>query len=104
MGDGELVVEQTLASVIGCPKGFDVGLLGRLPASAELDLSALPEPVRALDRFIVEAHAKGFRSVRVVTGPALRQRAIDGLTRGKLTRKVLAFSGGVDALDILLRR
>jgi DNA-nicking Smr family endonuclease len=104
--DGELVVEQTGASVVGCAKGFDARLLGRLPAAAQLDVQTLARDAAraALERFIIDAHVKGLRSVRVVTGPALRQGAIEALTRGKLMRKVLAFSGGVDALDVLLRR
>jgi hypothetical protein len=106
IGDGELVVEQTAGSVLGIPKGFDAGLVGKLPPAAQLDLQALERDAarQALERFIVEAHAKRLRSVRVVTGEALRPSAISALTRGKLARKVLAFSGGAGTLDVLLRR
>lgn len=105
-GEAELSVEQTATSVLAVPKGFDVGLFGKLPPAASVELQALePSAARqALERFIVAEHAKKARSVRVVTGQALRQAAVAALTQGKLARRVLAFSGGLDALEVLLRR
>ena len=105
-GDAELAVEQSAEAVRAFPKGFDVGLLGTLPAKAELALQPLERDAarQALARFIADAQAKGLRSVRVVTGRASRDLAVAALTQGKLARKVLAFSGGADALDVLLRR
>ncbi len=103
--DTELVVEQSAAGVRGLPTGFDGALLGRLAPGAELDVQALEPPAAraALERFIVDAQGRGVRAVRVVTGPERRQLAVSALTQGKLVRKVLAFSGGVEALDVLLR-
>jgi DNA-nicking Smr family endonuclease len=105
LGDAELVVERTPASVLGYAKGFDTRLLGKLPATDQLDVQGLAHDaaLKALDRFVVDAQVKGLRSVRIVTGPALRDAAVDALTRARLARKVLAFSGEVDALDVLLR-
>lgn len=106
IGDAELVVQQTPTSVLAHPKGFDPALLGKLPPTSQLDVQAIPPPAArgAIERFIVDAQVRGLRSVRLVTGPALRAVAVDALTKGKLARKVLAFSGAVDALDVLLRR
>ena len=105
-GDAELVVQQTPASVSAHAEGFDARLLGRLPPAAVLDVQALLASAarQALERFIVDSQLKGLRSVRVLTGTGLRALAIESLTRGKLVRKVLAFSGGAEALDVLLRR
>jgi DNA-nicking Smr family endonuclease len=106
VGDADLVVEQTPASVLVYPQGFDPRLLGKLPATAQLDLQPIsPAAIRqTLERFIADAHTKGERSVRVLTGLALRDPTLDALTSAKLARRVLAFSGGVDTLDVLLRR
>lgn len=102
----ELVVEQTASAVTAYPKGLDLRLLGRIPPAVKLDLQALApdRALPALERFIVDAQVRGERSVQVTTGAPLRARAIDALTRGKLARKVLAFSGTADTLDVLLRR
>lgn len=105
-GDAELTVQQTPASVVAHPKGFDPRLLGRLAPTSQLDVQALPRDAArsALERFIIDAQVRGLRAVRLVTGPAHRALAVEALAKGKLTRKVLAFSGGADALDVLLRR
>ncbi|MBL8954269.1 MAG: Smr/MutS family protein [Myxococcaceae bacterium] len=104
--DAELVVEQGQTSVRAYPQGFDVKLLGRMRAKAELNVMALggEQARQALERFIVDSQLKGLRAVRVVTAPEQRELAVTALTKGRLTRKVLAVSGGADGLDVLLRR
>ena len=106
IGDAELTVQQTPDSVRAWPKGFDPKLLGKLPPASQLDLQPLQRDAArgALERFVIDAQLRGLRAVRLVTGAAHRALAIDALSKGKLTRKVLAFSGGADALDVLLRR
>lgn len=106
VGDAELEVEQSGERVIAAPKGLDRKLLGRLPPKSKLDIQALePDAARgALERFVIDAQLRGVRCVRLVTGAAYRAMAVEALSRGKLTRKVLAFSGGADVIDVLLRR
>ncbi len=106
VGDAELEVEQSGERVVGAPKGLDRKLLGRLPPKSKLEVQALkPDAARgAMERFVIDAQLRGVRCVRLVTGAAFRSMAVEALSRGKLARKVLAFSGDADALDVLLRR
>jgi DNA-nicking Smr family endonuclease len=102
----ELETEESASGVVGAPKGFDVGLFKKLPPTAELDVQTLERDAarQALERFVGEAHAKRQRSVRVTTGAAMRATVLEALTRGKIARKVLAFTGSGDAFVVLLRR
>jgi DNA-nicking Smr family endonuclease len=102
----ELEIEESAVGVVGAPKGFDVGLFKKLPPTAELDVQTLERDAakQALERFVGDAQARHQRSVRVTTGAAMRDTVLEALTRGRVARKVIAFTGSEDAVVILLRR
>lgn len=110
----------------GVAKGVDHNLLRKLrrgdfSVQAHLDLHGLiaDDAHKELDRFLVESRRRGHRCVLVIHGrglhskdqePVLKNRMGPWLSRGKLSRIVLAFAtarpadGGAGALYVLLRR
>ena len=110
----------------GVARGVDPGLLeplrrGDFSVQAHVDLHGLArEPAREeLEKFLVESRRKGLRCVLVVHGrglhskdqiPVLKERMETWLSRGRLSRMVLAFAtarptdGGAGAMYVLLRR
>jgi DNA-nicking Smr family endonuclease len=112
--------------VEGAVQGFDERVMRKLRAGefatrAHLDLHGLTkdEAKLALERFIDRARIDGHRCVLVVTGrglhskdqvPVLKQGVQQWLSRGRLSRHVLAFctarpaDGGAGAVYVLLRR
>ena len=110
----------------GTVRGVDGSLLSRLrrgdfSVESHVDLHGFPAEAAKveLERFLVEGRRRGLRCVLVVHGrglhskdqiPVLKARMGPWLTRGRLSRIVLAFAtarpvdGGAGALYILLRR
>jgi len=110
----------------GTVRGVDASLLVRLrrgdfSVQAHVDLHGLSSDAAKaeLERFLVESRRRGLRCVLVVHGrglhskdqiPVLKERMGPWLTRGRLSRIVLAFAtarpsdGGAGALYVLLRR
>lgn len=113
-------------AVEGAVKGFDERVMkklkrGEFPPRATLDLHGKTrEQARPmLEKFVADAKVAGHRCVLVVTGrglnspdavPVIKLGVQGWLTRGRLSRQVLAFctarpeDGGVGALYVLLRR
>lgn len=94
---------------------------GDYPPEATVDLHGQrQEKARdSVDRFLLDAHARGLRAVRIVHGrglnsedgqPVLKRSLKGWLTRGRATRLILAFcaaapqDGGAGAVYVLLRR
>jgi DNA-nicking Smr family endonuclease len=110
----------------GIAKGVDHNLLRKLrrgdfSVQAHLDLHGLlsENAHQELDRFLTDSRRRGHRCVLVIHGrglhskdqePVLKARMGPWLSRGKLSRIVLAFAtarpadGGAGALYVLLRR
>jgi DNA-nicking Smr family endonuclease len=124
-GDG-LDLADTDGYLEGIARGVDEALLvalrrGDFSVQGHVDLHELgAEAARAeLEKFLVESRRRGRRCVVVVHGrgvhpqdqvPVIRERMSAWLTRGRLSKFVLAFAtarpvdGGAGALYVLLRR
>ena len=125
-GDGEFDIADADEYLEGAIKGFDARVMKKLRAGefstqAQVDLhgNTRDEAKAALERFIQTSRVAGHRCVLVVTGrglhsidqlPVLKQGVQTWLTRGRLSRHVLAFctarpsDGGSGAVYVLLRR
>jgi DNA-nicking Smr family endonuclease len=124
-GDG-LDLADTDGSLEGIARGVDEALLvalrrGDFSVQGHVDLHGLSaEAGRAeLEKFLVESRRRGHRCVVVVHGrglhsqdqvPVIKERMSSWMTRGRLSKFVLAFAtarpvdGGAGALYVLLRR
>jgi DNA-nicking Smr family endonuclease len=125
-GVGPFDIADTDEYMEGLAPGIDRRLLKKLrrgdyALQAHLDLHGLvtDEAHLAVERFLASARAAGQRCVLIVHGrghnskegiPVLKERLKVWLTRGRLSRVVLAFAtarpadGGAGALYVLLRR
>lgn len=124
-GEG-LDLADTDEYVEGLARGVDPSLLaglrrGDYSVQAHLDLHGLGADTAKdeLERFLVESRRRGRRCVLVIHGrglhskdqiPVIKERMGAWLSRGRLSRMVLAFAtarptdGGAGALYVLLRR
>lgn len=125
-GEGEFDLADSDEFIEGAVHGFDANVLRKLRAGefstqAHVDLHGLTrdEAKAALERFVQKARVAGHRCVLVVTGrglhskdqvPVLKAGVQQWLSRGRLTKHVLAFctarpkDGGAGAVYVLLRR
>jgi len=125
-GHGPFPLEETDQYLRGSVDGLDPRVVrdlarGEFTVQADLDLHGCNAPTaRArLERFLVEAHARGLRCVKVVHGwgrgspnhvPVLKPQMPRWLSRGAARTIVLAYTtapphdGGVGACYVLLRR
>lgn len=125
-GHGEFDISDTVEYVEGLAPGVDRRLLKRLrrgdfALQGHLDLHGLirDEARAAVERFLTESRVAGKRCVLLVHGrglnspdrvPVLKNALLVWLTRGGLSRRILAFAtarpvdGGAGALYVLLRR
>jgi len=125
-GEGTFDLEGSDEFIEGGIHGLDPRVMrklkaGAFSAQAHVDLHGLTrdEAKQALEAFIVRARQQGHRCVLVVHGrglhskdqvPVLKAAAQAWLTRGRLSKWVLAFctaqaqDGGAGALYVLLRR
>ncbi len=125
-GEGPMDLADSDEFVQGAAPGLDPGILKRLRAGDystqdHLDLHGMTrtEAKAALETFIQASRIKGLRCVLVVTGrglhskdqiPVLKEGVQGWLTRGRISRQVLAFTsarpqdGGAGAIYVLLRR
>ncbi len=93
---------------------------GDFAVQSHLDLHGMTRDAahEAVERFIINAHAMGQRSILIIhgrgltsaDGPVLKNALVGWLSRGRLSHLVLAFcsaracDGGTGALNILLKR
>lgn len=125
-GTGVLDEGEDEDSLEGWAPGLDRKIMralrrGDYPPEATVDLHGQrQEKARdSVDRFLLDAHARGLRAVRIVHGrglnsedgqPVLKRSLKGWLTRGRATRLILAFcpaapqDGGAGAVYVLLRR
>jgi len=125
-GDGTIDLSDTDEYVEGLVRGVDPSLLvplrrGEFSVQAHVDLHGLlvADARDTVERFLVESRRRGHRCVLVVHGrglhskdqiPVIKERLGVWLSRGRLSRIVLAFctarpvDGGAGALYVLLRR
>lgn len=125
-GDGAFDIADADEYLEGTIKGFDARVMKKLKAGefsiqGQVDLhgSTRDEANAALERFIQKSRVAGHRCVLIVTGrglhsndqiPVLKQGVQTWLTKGRLSRHVLAFctarpqDGGTGAVYVLLRR
>lgn len=125
-GTGVFDISDSDEFVEGAIEGFDRRIQRRLrrgdfAVQAHLDLHGMTrDPARAaVERFIVDARAQGFRVVLIVHGrglnskdqvPVLKSLLIAWLQRTGIRRNILAFctarphDGGAGAVYVLLRR
>jgi DNA-nicking Smr family endonuclease len=123
---GPLDVTNSQEYIEGFAPGLDVRISrqlrrGHYSIQAHVDLHGhtREEAKKELNRFIEEAHRRGHRLVLVVHGrglhskdqiPVLKERLRIWLSRGRISRHVLAFTsaqghdGGLGAVYVLLRR
>jgi DNA-nicking Smr family endonuclease len=126
LGQGPFDIADSDEFVEGIAPGLDRRLLRRLrngdyAVQAHLDLHGLDSEAakQAVAVFLTHSRSIGHRCVLLVHGrghgsrdqiPVLKQRVLGWLSRGRLSRLVLAFStarpydGGAGALYLLLRR
>ncbi|MGQ4810076.1 Endonuclease MutS2 [Candidatus Entotheonellaceae bacterium PAL068K] len=124
-GRGTFTIQYTDEYMEGVAPDVDLQLAQRLhrgdfAIQAHLDLhgSTVDEAKAAVDRFLRDAYASGRRCVRLVHGrgrnsrdnrPVLKEQVQFWLSRGRLSRLVLAFAtapttdGGAGAAYVLLR-
>jgi len=125
-GEGPLPLEQTHQYLRGSVEGLDPRVVrslarGEFTIQADLDLHGCDVPTARtrLGRFLIEAHGRGLRCVKVVHGwgrgslhgvPAIKSQLPRWLSRGPAREIVLAFTsapprdGGAGASYVLLRR
>jgi len=125
-GDTEFDLSDSDEFIEGKIAGFDARVMRKLrtgdfSTQANIDLHGLvrDEAKLALEGFIQKARVAGHRCVLVITGrglhskdsiPVLKQSVQGWLTRGKVSKQVLAFcsanpkDGGTGAVYVLLRR
>lgn len=125
-GEGPFEAHDSEDVVEGAVRGLDPRVLGDLrrgefTIQADLDLhGTISRDARALvERFLVDAHARGLRCLRIVHGrgrnspggvPVLKQSLPRWLGRGPARRIVLAYAtarpqdGGIGATCVLLRK
>jgi DNA-nicking Smr family endonuclease len=125
-GEGAFDLADSDEYIEGLAPGIDRRLLRKLrkgdyALQGHLDLHGLvaEEAHAAVDRFIEAALSEGKRCVLVIHGrglnskegiPVLKERLKVWLTRGRISRRVLAFAtarpadGGAGAIYVLLRR
>jgi len=125
-GHGEFDISDTVEYVEGLAPGVDRRLVKRLrrgdfALQGHLDLHGhtRDEARAAVERFLAESRVAGKRCVLLVHGrglnspdrvPVLKNALVAWLTRGGLSRRILAFAtarptdGGAGALYVLLRK
>ncbi len=125
-GAGPFDITNTSEYIEGSVIGLDPRVVRRLGAGefsyqSHLDLHGLTtaEARPQLERFLTNAHQRGYRCVLIIHGrglnsenqePVLKKRVSMWLARGAFSRLVLAFTsarvcdGGAGALYVLLRR
>jgi DNA-nicking Smr family endonuclease len=125
-GTGHFDIEDTTEYVEGLAQGVDRRLLrqlkrGDFALQAHFDLHGMirEEARSRVESFLEESRVRGRRTVLLVHGrglnskdhiPVLKNALVAWLTRGRLSRRVLAFctsrptDGGAGALYVLLRR
>jgi DNA-nicking Smr family endonuclease len=124
-GEVPLPLQQTDEYMQGAVPGLDPRVLrqlrnGEFTLQAELDLHGVDAETarRLVERFLLECHARGLRSVRIVHGrgrnspgrmPVLKARLPRWLSRGPARHHILAYTsalprdGGAGAAYVLLR-
>lgn len=125
-GRGAFSIQCTDEYMEGVAPGVDHRLAQRLhrgdfavQAQCDLHGHTVEEAKVVIQRFVMQAHAAGQRCVRVIHGrgrnsrdnrPVLKEQVQVWLSRGRLSRLVLAFAtapavdGGAGAVYVLLRR